>query len=344
MAKKNVNVNGNLQAILDKIEKDFGKGTVIRAGEAPHRTTEAISTGSFGLDLALGVGGLPKGRITEIYGGESAGKTTLCLQTIANGQKEGLCGFIDTEHALDLEYARKLGVDIDNLYLCQPDYGEQALEILERLLESREFAVLVVDSVAALVPKAELDGDMGDNRPGGHARLMSQAMRKLAATVARSRSVVIFTNQLREKIGVMFGTPETTTGGNALKFYASIRVDIRKGGQIKKEDEDSVGNTTRVKVVKNKVSSPFRTAEFDIIYGEGVYYAKEILEAAVEAGIVQKSGSWYAYGDGKLGQGSDNALTLLRDNYELFSEIEQKTIFHYYATDANGSLVGLETT
>ncbi|MBK7347963.1 MAG: recombinase RecA [Chitinophagaceae bacterium] len=313
-----------LKLTMDKIDKDFGKGSVMMMNEKGVTEQEAISTGSLGLDVALGIGGLPKGRVVEIYGPESSGKTTLAIHVIAEAQKKGgICAFIDAEHAFDSVYAQKLGVDIDNLLISQPDYGEQALEIADRLILSGALDVVVIDSVAALVPKGELEGEMGDSKMGLQARLMSQALRKLTATISKTNSCCIFINQLREKIGVMFGNPETTTGGNALKFYASIRLDIRRQAQIKDGDE-VVGNHVKVKVVKNKVAPPFRQAEFDIIYGEGISKVGEIVDMGVELGIVQKSGSWFSYNSDKLGQGRDAVKKLLSDNPELMNELEGK--------------------
>jgi recombination protein RecA len=313
-----------LKLTMDKIDKDFGKGSVMMMNERADTEQGVISTGSIGLDVALGIGGLPKGRIVEIYGPESSGKTTLATHIIAEAQKKGgICAIIDAEHAFDSSYAQKLGVDIDSLLISQPDYGEQALEIADRLILSGALDVVVVDSVAALVPKSELEGEMGDSKMGLHARLMSQALRKLTATIAKTNSCCIFINQLREKIGVMFGNPETTTGGNALKFYASVRLDIRRQTQIKDGDE-VVGNHIKVKVVKNKVAPPFRQAEFDIIYGEGISKVGEIIDMGVELGIVNKSGSWFSYNNDKLGQGRDSVKQLLMDNPELATEIETK--------------------
>ena len=313
-----------LKLTMDKIDKDFGKGSVMMMNEKGVTEQEAISTGSLGLDVALGIGGLPKGRVVEIYGPESSGKTTLAIHVIAEAQKKGgICAFIDAEHAFDSVYAQKLGVDIDNLLISQPDYGEQALEIADRLILSGALDVVVIDSVAALVPKGELEGEMGDSKMGLQARLMSQALRKLTATISKTNSCCIFINQLREKIGVMFGNPETTTGGNALKFYASVRLDIRRQAQIKDGDE-VVGNHVKVKVVKNKVPPPFRQAEFDIIYGEGISKVGEIVDMGVELGIVQKSGSWFSYNSDKLGQGRDAVKKLLSDNPELMNELEGK--------------------
>ncbi len=313
-----------LKLTMDKIDKDFGKGSVMMMNEKTHIEQEVISTGSIGLDVALGIGGLPKGRIVEIYGPESSGKTTLATHVIAEAQKRGgICAFIDAEHAFDSSYAQKLGVDIDSLLISQPDYGEQALEIADRLILSGALDVVVIDSVAALVPKGELEGEMGDSKMGLHARLMSQALRKLTATISKTNSCCIFINQLREKIGVMFGNPETTTGGNALKFYASVRLDIRRMAQIKDGDE-VVGNHIKVKVVKNKVAPPFRQAEFDIIYGEGISKVGEIIDMGVELGIVQKSGSWFSYNNDKMGQGRESVKQLLVDNPEMANEIEGK--------------------
>lgn len=311
-----------LKMTLEKIDKDYGKGSVMRLGEKQNIDLEVISTGSIGLDTALGVGGFPKGRIIEIFGPESSGKTTIAIHTIAEAQKKGgICAIVDAEHAFDSSYAKKLGVNIDDLLISQPDYGEQALEIAERLILSGALDVVVIDSVAALVPKGELDGEMGDSKMGLQARLMSQAMRKLTATISRTNCTCIFINQLREKIGVMFGNPETTTGGNALKFYASIRLDIRRIGQIK-EGENVMGNRTRVKVVKNKVAPPFRQVEFDIMYGEGISKIGEIIDLGVEMQILSKSGSWYSYGENKIGQGRDAVKNFLIDNPEFADEIE----------------------
>ena len=313
-----------LKLTMDKIDKDFGKGSVMMMNERAQTEQGVISTGSIGLDVALGIGGLPKGRIIEIYGPESSGKTTLATHVIAEAQKKGgMCAFKDAEHAFDSVYAQKLGVDIDNLLISQPDYGEQALEIADRLILSGALDVVVIDSVAALVPKGELEGEMGDSKMGLHARLMSQALRKLTATISKTNSCCIFINQLREKIGVMFGNPETTTGGNALKFYASVRLDIRRLAQIKDGDE-VVGNHIKVKVVKNKVAPPFRQAEFDIIYGEGISKVGEIIDMGVEMGIVQKSGSWFSYNGDKMGQGRESVKQLLIDNPEMANEIEGK--------------------
>ena len=314
-----------LDAALSQIEKAFGKGSIMRLGQDnAHADIEAISTGSLGLDLALGIGGMPRGRIVEIYGPESSGKTTLALSVIAQAQKKGgTCAFIDAEHALDPSYAKKIGVDIENLLISQPDAGEQALEITDTLVRSGAVDVLVVDSVAALVPKAELEGEMGDSHMGLQARLMSQALRKLTSTVSRSNTLIIFINQIRMKIGVMFGNPETTTGGNALKFYASIRMDIRRVGAIKDKD-DVIGSQTRVKIVKNKVAPPFKTVDFDIMYGEGISKVGELIDLGVKAGIVEKAGAWFSYNGEKLGQGRENAKQVLRENPALADEIERK--------------------
>ncbi|MCP5269951.1 MAG: recombinase RecA [Burkholderiaceae bacterium] len=314
-----------LQAALAQIEKQFGKGTIMRLGDGEAvEDIQVVSTGSLGLDIALGVGGLPRGRVIEIYGPESSGKTTLTLQAIAEMQKTGgTCAFIDAEHALDSQYAQKLGVDLTELLISQPDTGEQALEIVDALVRSASVDLIVVDSVAALTPKAELEGEMGDSLPGLQARLMSQALRKLTATIKKSNCMVIFINQIRMKIGVMFGSPETTTGGNALKFYASVRLDIRRTGSIKKGDE-VIGNETKVKVVKNKVAPPFKTAEFDILYGEGTSREGEIIDLGVNARVVDKSGAWYAYNGEKIGQGKDNAREFLKANPDLAREIENK--------------------
>ena len=311
-----------LESALGLIERNYGSGSIMRLGDNTTVNIEAISTGSLGLDLALGIGGLPKGRIIEVYGPESSGKTTLALQVVASAQKkEGICAFIDAEHALDPVYAKNLGVDVDKLLVSQPDAGEQALEIADTLVKSGAVDVLVVDSVAALVPKAELEGDMGDSHMGLHARLMSQALRKLTSSISRSNAMVIFINQIRMKIGVMFGSPETTTGGNALKFYASVRLDIRRIGQIKDKDQ-IVGNQTRVKVVKNKVAPPFKITEFDILYGEGISKEGEIIDLGVAEGFVEKSGSWYSFNGNRIGQGRENAKKFLLDNKDIADEIE----------------------
>ncbi|MDR2098615.1 MAG: recombinase RecA [Rickettsiales bacterium] len=313
-----------LEAALSQIEKAFGKGSVMKLGEQENIDIPSISTGSLGLDIALGIGGLPRGRIVEIYGPESSGKTTLTLHVVAEAQKAGgTCAFIDAEHALDPAYARKIGVDIENLVISQPDSGEQALEITDTLVRSGAVDVVVVDSVAALVPKAELEGEMGDSHMGLQARLMSQALRKLTASVSKSNTLVIFINQIRMKIGIMFGNPETTTGGNALKFYASVRMDIRRVGAIK-DKETVVGNETRVKIVKNKVAPPFKTVDFDIMYNQGISREGEIIELGVKAGIVEKSGSWFSYDSERIGQGKENARQWLRDNPKVADEIIKK--------------------
>ena len=312
-----------LAAALSQIERNFGKGSVMRFGEGPIAQIESISTGSLGLDIALGIGGLPRGRIVEIFGPESSGKTTLALHVIAEAQRNGgICAFVDAEHALDPNYAKKLGVKIDELLISQPDTGEQALEITDTLVRSGAIDVLVIDSVAALTPKAELEGEMGDSLPGLQARLMSQAMRKLTASISKSKAMVIFINQIRMKIGVMYGSPETTTGGNALKFYASVRLDIRRIGAIK-EREEVIGNQTRVKVVKNKLAPPFRQVEFDIMYGEGISKTGELLDLGVKSGIVEKSGAWFSYDSQRLGQGRENSRQFLKDNPAMASEIEK---------------------
>ena len=314
-----------LDSALAQIERQFGKGSIMKlGGDSPIAEIEATSTGSLGLDIALGIGGLPKGRIVEIYGPESSGKTTLTLHCVAEEQKKGgVCAFVDAEHALDPQYAKKLGVDLDELLISQPDTGEQALEITDTLVRSGAVSMVVVDSVAALTPKAELEGDMGDATVGAQARLMSQAMRKLTASISRSKCMVIFINQIRMKIGVMFGSPETTTGGNALKFYSSVRLDIRRIGAIKDRDE-IVGNATRVKVVKNKVAPPFKQVEFDIMYGEGISKTGELLDLGVKAGVVEKSGAWFSYGDERIGQGRENAKGFLKENTAIALEIEDK--------------------
>jgi recombination protein RecA len=312
-----------LAAALGQIERNFGKGSIMRLGEASSIEVESISTGSLGLDIALGIGGLPKGRIVEIFGPESSGKTTLALHVIAEAQKAGgICAFVDAEHALDPIYARKLGVSVDDLLISQPDAGEQALEITDTLVRSGAIDVLVVDSVAALTPRAELEGEMGDSLPGLQARLMSQAMRKLTSSISKSKCLVIFINQIRMKIGVMYGSPETTTGGNALKFYASVRLDIRRIGAIK-DREEIVGNQTRVKVVKNKLAPPFRQVEFDIMYGEGISKTGELLDLGVKSGVVEKSGAWFSYDSQRMGQGRENARQFLKDNPEAAATIER---------------------
>jgi recombination protein RecA len=317
-----VDKNKALEAALGQIERNFGKGAIMKLGSDALVEVESISTGSLGLDMALGIGGLPRGRVVEIYGPESSGKTTLTLHVIAEAQKlGGICAFVDAEHALDPIYARRLGVNVDELLISQPDTGEQALEIADTLVRSGAIDVLVVDSVAALTPKAELEGDMGDSLPGLQARLMSQAMRKLTASISRSKTMVVFINQIRMKIGVMFGSPETTTGGNALKFYSSVRLDIRRIGAIKDRDE-VIGNQTRVKVVKNKLAPPFRQTEFDIIFGEGISKTGELLDLGVNAGIVEKSGSWFSYDSQRLGQGRENSRQFLKDNPEVALAIE----------------------
>ncbi len=329
MEKENTDNKEKLKALqltLDKLEKTYGKGTIMKLGDSAIENVDSISTGSISLDLALGIGGLPKGRVTEIYGPESSGKTTLAIHCIAESQKKGgIAAFIDAEHAFDSSYAKKLGVDIDNLLVSQPDNGEQALEITENLIRSGAIDIIVIDSVAALTPKSEIDGEMGDSKMGLQARLMSQALRKLTSSISKTRCCCIFINQLREKIGVMFGNPETTTGGNALKFYASVRIDIRKMAQIK-DGEAVVGNRVKVKVVKNKVAPPFRIAEVDLIYGEGFSKIGEIIDLGVENNIIKKSGSWFSYGDVKLGQGRDSVKQILTDNQELAEEIEGKII------------------
>ena len=320
-----------LDAALSHIEKQYGKGSVMKLGESgAHMQVEAVPTGSLGLDIALGVGGIPKGRIVEIYGPESSGKTTVALHMVAEVQKRGgIAGFIDAEHALDPVYAKHIGVDIDNLYISQPDNGEQALEITETMVRSGAVDIVIVDSVAALVPKAEIEGDMGDSHVGLHARLMSQALRKLTAVISRSNCVVIFINQLREKVGVMFGNPETTTGGRALKFYASVRLDVRKGEALKQGGE-IVGSHTKVKVVKNKVAPTFKQAEFDIMFGTGISREGEILDLASDCSVVNKSGAWYSYNGDKIGQGRENAKIYLKDHPEVCSEIEKKVRIHYH--------------
>lgn len=325
MDKGNPEKQKALESALAQIERQFGKGSIMKLGaDNPVMDIEATSTGSLGLDIALGIGGLPQGRIIEIYGPESSGKTTLTLHVVAEAQKKGgVCAFVDAEHALDPQYAKKLGVNLDELLISQPDTGEQALEIVDTLVRSGAVNVIVVDSVAALVPKSEIEGDMGDMQMGSQARLMSQAMRKLTASIGRSNTMVIFINQIRMKIGVMFGSPETTTGGNALKFYASVRLDIRRIGAIKDRDE-VIGNSTRVKVVKNKVSPPFKEVEFDIMYGEGISKVGELVDIGVKAGVVDKSGSWYSFRDERIGQGRENAKAFLRQNPAVAMEIEDK--------------------
>lgn len=318
-----------LDAALSQIEKQYGKGSVMKLGDKSHMQVETIPTGSLSLDIALGAGGVPKGRVVEIYGPESSGKTTVALHMVAEVQKRGgIAGFIDAEHALDPVYAKHIGVDIDNLYISQPDNGEQALEITETMVRSGAVDIVIVDSVAALVPKAEIDGDMGDSHVGLHARLMSQALRKLTAIISKTNCVVIFINQLREKVGVMFGNPETTTGGRALKFYSSVRLDVRRIEALKQGGE-VIGNRTRVKVVKNKIATPFREAEFDIMFGQGISTVGDILDLAANSGVVVKSGAWYAYKDAKIGQGRENAKQFLRDNPEACREIEMKVREHY---------------
>lgn len=330
MAKDNKEKDAKLKALkltLDKLDKTYGKGTVMKMSDQAVEDVDAISSGSLGLDLALGVGGYPRGRVIEIYGPESSGKTTMTLHAMAEAQKAGgIAAFIDAEHAFDRTYAHSLGVDIDNLIISQPDHGEQALEIADNLIRSGAIDIVVIDSVAALTPKSEIEGEMGDSKMGLHARLMSQALRKLTSSISKTNCTVIFINQLREKIGVMFGNPETTTGGNALKFYASVRLDIRRSTQIKNSNSDVMGNKTRVKVVKNKVAPPFKMAEFDIMYGEGISKIGEIIDIGVDYEIVKKAGSWFSYEDTKLGQGRDAVKTLLKDNPELMEELETKII------------------
>ena len=316
-----------LKLTLDKLDKTYGKGSVMKLGDQTIEKVESISSGSIGLDIALGVGGYPKGRVVEIYGPESSGKTTLTLHAIAECQKAGgIAAFIDAEHEFDRFYAEKLGVDLGELVISQPDNGEQALEIADNLIRSGAVDALVIDSVAALTPKSEIEGEMGDSKMGLHARLMSQALRKLTASISKTNCTVFFINQLREKIGVMFGNPETTTGGNALKFYASVRIDIRRSTQLKDTEGGVLGNKTRVKIVKNKVAPPFKTAEFDIMYGEGISKIGEILDIGVEKDIIEKSGSWFSYGGSKLGQGRDSVKSILKDNPELMEELEQKIV------------------
>ena len=332
--RKNMDKDKALDAALAQIERSFGKGSIMKLGQDnPVMDIEAVSTGSIGLDVALGIGGLPKGRIIEVYGPESSGKTTLALHVIAQEQKNGgICAFVDAEHALDPSYAKKLGVNLDDLLISQPDAGEQALEITETLVRSGAVSVVVVDSVAALTPRSELEGDMGDAQVGAQARLMSQAMRKLTGSISRSNCMVIFINQIRMKIGVMFGSPETTTGGNALKFYSSVRLDIRRIGALKDRDE-IVGNATRVKVVKNKVAPPFKQVEFDIMYGEGISKTGEIIDLGVKEGIIEKSGAWFSYGDERIGQGRENAKTFLKENENMCNEIEEKIRKSYSIND-----------
>ena len=316
-----------LKLTLDKLDKTYGKGSVMKLGDQTVEKVESISSGSIGLDIALGVGGYPKGRVIEIYGPESSGKTTLTLHAIAECQRAGgIAAFIDAEHAFDRFYAEKLGVDLGELVISQPDNGEQALEIADNLIRSGAVDALVIDSVAALTPKSEIEGEMGDSKMGLHARLMSQALRKLTASISKTNCTVFFINQLREKIGVMFGNPETTTGGNALKFYASVRIDIRRSTQLKDTEGGVLGNKTRIKIVKNKVAPPFKTAEFDIMYGEGISKIGEILDIGVEKDIIEKSGSWFSYGGSKLGQGRDSVKSILQDNPELMEEVEQKIL------------------
>ena len=323
-----------LDAALAQIERQFGKGSVMKLGDTTNNMqVETVSTGSLSLDIALGMGGIPKGRIVEVYGPESSGKTTVSLHMVAEVQKQGgIAGFIDAEHALDPAYAKKIGVDIDNLYISQPDNGEQALEITETMVRSGAVDIVIVDSVAALVPKAEIDGDMGDAHVGLQARLMSQALRKLTAVISKSNCIVIFINQLREKVGIMFGNPETTTGGRALKFYSSIRLDVRRIEAIKQGGE-VVGNRTRIKVVKNKIAPPFKEAEFDIMFGEGISVAGDLLDLAAEIGVIQKSGAWYAYDGNKIGQGRENAKNFLKENPEIMADVEGKVRSHFFLND-----------
>ena len=332
--RKNMDKDKALDTALAQIERSFGKGSIMKLGQDnPVMDIEAVSTGSIGLDVALGIGGLPKGRIIEVYGPESSGKTTLALHVISQEQKNGgICAFVDAEHALDPSYAKKLGVNLDDLLISQPDAGEQALEITETLVRSGAVSVVVVDSVAALTPRSELEGDMGDAQVGAQARLMSQAMRKLTGSISRSNCMVIFINQIRMKIGVMFGSPETTTGGNALKFYSSVRLDIRRIGALKDRDE-IVGNATRVKVVKNKVAPPFKQVEFDIMYGEGISKTGEIIDLGVKEGIIEKSGAWFSYGDERIGQGRENAKIFLKENEKMCNEIEEKIRKSYSIND-----------
>lgn len=330
MAKESSDKEKVLQITIDKLEKQFGKGVVMKLSDERNKIVESVSTGSLGLDIALGTGGLPRGRVIEVYGPESSGKTTLALHTIAECQKTGgMAAFIDAEHAFDKQYAENLGIDVNNLLISQPDDGEQALEIADHLIRSGAIEIVVIDSVAALIPRAELEGEMGESKMGLHARLMSQALRKLTGSISKSNCICFFINQLREKIGVMFGNPETTTGGNALKFYASVRLDIRRIGALK-DGTDMVGNRVRVKVAKNKVAPPFKMTEFDIMYGEGISRVGEIIDLGVELDIVRKSGSWFSYGETKLGQGRDSVKELLKDNPELAEEIEGKVRDVYF--------------
>ena len=339
MSEMNAEKLKALNLALGKIEKDFGKGSVMRLGDNTSMKVEAISTGSLGVDIALGIGGLPKGRIIEVYGPESSGKTTIALHTIAEAQKQGgICGFIDAEHALDPVYAKALGVDVDNLIVAQPDTGEQALEIAQALIESGAIDVIVVDSVAALVPRAEIEGDMGDSHVGLQARLMSQALRKLTGSIKKANCVAIFINQLREKVGVMFGNPETTTGGRALKFYSSVRLEVRRVGQPIKQGDKLLGNTTKFKVVKNKVAPPFKEFEVDIMYGEGISRLSEVIDIGSELGIINKSGSWYSYNDMKLGQGKENVKKFLSENMDIADEVEAKIREHYFGDKSDSEL------
>lgn len=339
MSEMNAEKLKALNLALGKIEKDFGKGSVMRLGDNTSMKVEAISTGSLGVDIALGIGGLPKGRIIEVYGPESSGKTTIALHTIAEAQKQGgICGFIDAEHALDPVYAKALGVDVDNLIVSQPDTGEQALEIAQALIESGAIDVIVVDSVAALVPRAEIEGDMGDSHVGLQARLMSQALRKLTGSIKKANCVAIFINQLREKVGVMFGNPETTTGGRALKFYSSVRLEVRKVGQPIKQGDKLLGNTTKFKVVKNKVAPPFKEFEVDIMYGEGISRLSEVIDIGSELGIINKSGSWYSYNDMKLGQGKENVKKFLSENMDIADEVEAQIREHYFGDKSDSEL------
>ena len=339
MSEMNAEKLKALNLALGKIEKQFGKGSVMRLGDNTSMKVEAISTGSLGVDIALGIGGLPKGRIIEVYGPESSGKTTIALHTIAEAQKQGgICGFIDAEHALDPVYAKALGVDVDNLIVAQPDTGEQALEIAQALIESGAIDVIVVDSVAALVPRAEIEGDMGDSHVGLQARLMSQALRKLTGSIKKANCVAIFINQLREKVGVMFGNPETTTGGRALKFYSSVRLEVRRVGQPIKQGDKLLGNTTKFKVVKNKVAPPFKEFEVDIMYGEGISRLSEVIDIGSELGIINKSGSWYSYNDMKLGQGKENVKKFLSENMDIADEVEAQIREHYFGDKSDSEL------